>query len=139
MNKYEELRNRQQKEFDAFPLGAAFSDKQFAEMMAKWGLTVNDTDKIYSLGCGCFIRKSDSEAFHEIMERHERERNDAIAADSTGDGYIYDMFRSELANHEYGYTGELDDTLAALGLTLDEINADERLSHGLRKALRDYE
>lgn len=138
MNRYEELRTRQQKEFDAFPLGAAFSNKQFAEMMAKWGLTENDTDKIYSIGAGCFIRKSDSDAFHEIMDRHAKEREDALKADTTGNGYVYDMFRYELANHEYGYTYELDETLDAVGLTLDEINADKRLLRGLKKALKEY-
>lgn len=138
MNKYEELRNRQQKEFNAFPLGAAFSNKQFAEMMAKWGLTENNTDKIYSIGAGCFIRKSDSGAFHEIMERYAKECAEALQADLTGYGYIYDMFRYELANHEYGYTYELDDTLDAVGFTLDEINADKRLLRGLKKALKAY-
>ena len=38
MNKYAELRNRQQEEFNALPLGFAFGDKQFEEMMKKWGL-----------------------------------------------------------------------------------------------------
>lgn len=36
MNSYTELRNRQQEEFNAFPLGAAFSNAQFDEMMRKW-------------------------------------------------------------------------------------------------------
>ena len=32
MNTYEEMKNRQQKEFDAFPMGAAFSQQQFQKM-----------------------------------------------------------------------------------------------------------
>ena len=36
--------------------------------------------------------------------------------------------------HEYGYTGDLEDTLDALGYTAEEINADERLLRGLNKA-----
>jgi len=55
MNKYTDLKNRQQEEFNAFPLGAAFGNKQFAEMMQAWGLTENDTDKIYSIGGGVFF------------------------------------------------------------------------------------
>lgn len=38
MESYRELRDRQQKEFNELPLGFAFSDKQFDEMMKKWGL-----------------------------------------------------------------------------------------------------
>lgn len=138
MNKYTELKDSQQEEINAFPLGAAFSNKQFAEMMNKWGLTENDTDKIYSIGGGCYIRKSDHTAFHEMLDRHEKERKDAIAADTTGNGYIYDMFYSELANHEYCITLDLEDTIYALGLSVDEINADNRLLRGLNKALKQY-
>ncbi len=138
MNKYEELKNRQQKEMNAFPLGACFSNKQFEEMMQKWGLSVNDTDKIYSIGGGCYIRKIDHTAFHEMLNRFEKEMSDAIAADKTGDGFIYDMFLSELANHEYCITHDLEETFDALDLTVNQINADKRLLHGLKKALKAY-
>lgn len=100
-NLYRELKNRQQKEINAFPLGACFSKEQFADMMQNWGLSVNDTDNIYSIGFGCYIRKSDHAAFHEMLDRHEREQKAAIAADKTGNGYIYQMFLAELADHEY--------------------------------------
>ncbi len=104
MNAYKQLKDKHQKEMDAFPLGAAFSKEQFEEMMRKWGLTVNDMDKICSLGCGCFIRKSDKEHFHEMSARFKKEMQDAIDADRTGDGFIRDMFLYELANHEYCIT-----------------------------------
>ncbi len=138
MNAYQQLKDRQQKEFNAFPLGAAFSNEQFADMMQKWGLTENDTDKIISIGYGCFIRKSDREQFNEMNARHKKEKQDAIAADTTGDGFILDMFYYELANHEYCITYDLEETFDALGLTVDQINADERLIHGLEKALTKY-
>jgi hypothetical protein len=48
------------------------------------------------------------------------------------------MFLYELANHEYCITYDLEDTLDALALTVDEINADPRLLHGLEKALKQY-
>ncbi len=138
MNKYSALKNKQQAEINAFPLGAAFSNKQFAEMMNKWGLTENDTDKIYHIGTGCYIRKSDHAAFHEMLDRFEQEQKAAIAEDTTGNGYIYDMFYTELANHEYCITFDPEDTLCALGLTVDEIKADKRLLHGFNKAVRQY-
>ena len=70
--KYEELKNKQQKEMNAFPIGAAFSDRQFKEMMQHWGLTEEDTDKIYSIGYGAFIRKSDKSAFFELLDRQKK-------------------------------------------------------------------
>lgn len=137
-NLYRELKNRQRKEMNAFPVGACFSKEQFADMMHRWGLTVDDTDKIYSLGYGCYIRKSDHAAFHEMLDRHEQERKAAIAADKTGYGYIYQMFLTELADHEYRITYDYEDTFNALGLTVEEINANKRLLRGLQKAERDY-
>ncbi len=137
-NLYIELKNRQQKEMNAFPLGSCFCKEQFADMMQKWGLSVNDTDKIYSIGFGCYVRKSDHIAFHEMLDRHERERKAAIAADETGDGYIFQMFLAELADHEYCITYDYEDTFNALGLTVEKINADKRLLHGLRKATKEY-
>ena len=62
-NLYEELKNKHQQEMNAFPIGACFSQKQFEEMMQKWGLTVHDTDKICSIGGGCYVRKSDYKEF----------------------------------------------------------------------------
>ena len=69
MNTYQQLKDRQQKEFDAFPFGSAFSNQQFQNMMEKWGLTVNDTDKIMSIGSGCYIRKADIYHFLRLRRR----------------------------------------------------------------------
>ena len=137
-NLYLELKTKHEKEMNAFPIGACFSKEQFADMMQKWGLTVNDTDKICSIGGGCYLRKCDVRAFLDMSARFKQEKADAIAADKTGDGYIYQMFLYELANHEYCITYDYEDTFNALGLTIDEINADKRLLHGLRKATKEY-
>ena len=138
MNAYQEMKDRQQKEFDAFPVGAAFSNQQFQQMMEKWGLTVNDTDKICSIGGGCYIRKADIDAFVALINKTAAELKNAITADLTGDGFIFDMFVYELANHEYCITYDLEDTLDALGLTPEEVIADKRLSYALNKAIKHY-
>lgn len=134
-NKYNALKEKHQKEVNDFPMFFAFNNSQFEEGMKKLGLKPTDTKKIYKLGnTGGFYRRSDSDALHEMFHRHTEEMSAAIAADPTGDGFIYDMFNYELANHEYGYTGDLEPTLDALGLTMDEIRKDPRLTHGLEKA-----
>lgn len=143
MNKYTVLRRKQQEEFDALPLGFAFSDMQFDEMMKKWGLDPEkDLDKIHRISSAGFVQKKDHAHMHEVIDRHEKELQEAIAEDKTGDGFIYEMFYNELRNNEYGYTGEYEDTLDALGYTWEQVEADHRLKHGFEKAarkIRNYE
>lgn len=134
MNRYADLKQRQQAEFDAFPMQYAFSDRQFAEAMAALGLTPADTDKVYKAPGGGIYRREDGPRLAEMMDRFDRELQSAIADDPTGDGFIYEMFLYELGNHEYGCTGDLSETLYALGYTPDNIQADFRLSHGLERA-----
>ncbi len=73
-----------------------------------------------------------------MLARFEKEKQDAITGDSTGEGFIYDMFLYELANHEYCITYDLEETLDALDLTMEQIEADKRLTHGLKTDVRDY-
>lgn len=135
MNRYAELRERQQAEFNKLPLGFAFSDKQFGEMMQRWGLDPEkDLDKITRIPYGGFIQKKDLDLFHETVERHGAEMKAAIEADETGEGFIYEMFLYELDNHEYGYTGDTEDTLDALGYTAEEVIGNPRLKRGIEKA-----
>lgn len=138
-NRYQELRERQQKEFDALPLGFAFGDKQFEEMMKEWGLDAkkkSDLDKVYSIGYGGYIQKKDAPLLHETQKRHGKEMEDAIAADETGEGFVFEMFLYELDNHEYGYTGEAEGALDALGYTVDEVLENPKLKRGIEKAVQ---
>lgn len=137
MNKYEEIKNKHQKRVNDFPLGFAFSNEQFKDMMEKWGLTENDTDKIVSIDGGGFLRKTDIEEYNKMWTEIRKEHKDLIEQDKTGEGYIKDMFVSELENHEYGYTYELDDTLDALELTREQIASSPSLSHGLELARKE--
>ncbi len=137
MNKYEEIKNKHQKRVNEFPLGFAFSNDQFKDMMEKWGLKENDTDKILSIGAGGFIRKEDLTEYNKMWDEIRKEHNDLIEQDKTGEGYIKDMFVYELENHEYGYTYELDDTLDALELSYDQVMESPTLKHGLELAKKE--
>lgn len=134
-NIYLKLKNKQQKEIDNFPFGFAFSDEQFKEMMNKWGLTENDTDKIYSLGHGSYIRKADTQAMENMFNNHKKELWEEISKDIDGTGFIYDMFVYELANREYCYTQDEQETLDYLGITTEDIQNNTNLKKGLRKAI----
>ena len=93
MNKYKELRDRQQAEVNALPLGFAFSNKQFDEMMRGWGLDPEkDLDKIFSIGAGGYVQKKDHSLLHETYNRHERELKEAIAPDHNIEGLLFDIF-----------------------------------------------
>ena len=137
-NRYAILRKKQQEEFNKLPLGFAFSNEQFAEMMKGWGLDPDkDTDKIYRIPGGGFVQKKDHTLLHETMDKHQKEIEEAIEADVDGTGFVYEMFLYEMDNHEYGYTGDLEDTLEALGMTIEEIGGSEKLKAGLEKAKKE--
>ena len=135
MNRYADLKQRQQAEFAAFPMQFAFSDQQFAEGMAALGLSPTDTGKIYNAPGGGFYRREDGPRLEAMMERFDRELAEAIAADGTGEGFIYEMFLYELDAHEYGYTMDTEEALDALGYTAKQILGDPRLKRGIEKAV----
>lgn len=136
MNKYAELKNKLQKEFDEFPFGFAFSNEQFEKMKEELG--VKDNSELISIGAGGFIRKTDEKALDELINGKEKRMKEAIASDPTGEGFIKDMFLYELANHEYCITYDLRDTLEALDLTINEVMEDPRLKLGLELARNEY-
>lgn len=139
MNAYIAMENRHQQEVNALPIKFAFSDKQFEEGMKALGLKPTDTDKVYALhGTGGFYRRTDADIIRETFRRHQQEREEAIAADKDGTGYLYQMFRYELANHEYCITYDLEPTIEACGFTVDEVNGNPALLAALKKARKDY-
>jgi len=136
MNNYLTMKQQHQKEFNEFPFMFAFSNSQFEEGMKKLELDPKDTDKIYSIGGGGYIKKTDSDLLDEMTDRHDKEFKNAIAEDLTGEDFIFQMFDYELSNHEFTYTGSITDTLNALGITREEIATNESLTNGLDKAIK---
>lgn len=131
MNKYDEIKNKHQKRVEEFPIMFAFSEEQLHKEMNRLGLNDNDYDKIYNMGAGCFIRKKDLVDYNKMWDDIRKEHQHYIDNDKTGEGYIKDMFVSELENHEYSYTRDLEDTLDALELTEEDILNNPLLQHGL--------
>lgn len=131
---YQELKSRQQAEIETLPIFWAFSKKQFEEGLESFGLTTEDTGKLYNLPGGGFIRKTDSHLPHEMFEKHRVELDQAIQSDETGANFIFDMFDYELGNHEYCITMDVEPTIDALGLTMDEVKQSPTLTIGLALA-----
>ena len=46
------------------------------------------------------------------------------------------MFYYELVNHEYGFTGDAEDTLEALGYTMERVQANQCLRTGFELACK---
>lgn len=83
---YVQMKERHQKEMNEFPMMWAFNNDQFAQGMKKLGLQETDTDKIYRIAPGGFIRKTDADKLDEMFTRHTKERKEAMAADIDGTG-----------------------------------------------------
>jgi len=134
MNNYLQLKESHQKEFDNFPIFFAFSDKQFAEGMAKFGLAETDTDKIYKLGdTGGFYLKTDGQTLAEMLERHKTE----MAEGFKNDEFLFDAIRYELSNYEFAITFDPEPTLEAIGFSLADLE-NERIKIIFNKAKAQY-
>ena len=134
MNEYRKLKNKQQEEYNAFPKFFAFSEEDFEKGMSTLGLQPTNTDKIYQTEMGMFYRKEDEPLFKETIQRFHDALQKAISEDKTGDNFIYQMFYTELINHEYAFTEDPEDALTALNLTWEKVQADPRLKYGFEKA-----
>lgn len=130
METYRKLRERHMEEMDKFPLGAAFSEKQFDEMMIRFGLRPDETAEIYSLGAGVFCKKADYPAFEQMLKRHKKEIKDAMKNEE----FAYEGFLAEMFDHECGYTGEFGEAIMALGLSLKDISDSKVLSSAYDRA-----
>ena len=132
---YTKLKKQHSEELNSFPMFFAFSTEQFNEGMEKLGLLPTDKDKIYRFGgTGGYYRKTDNEQLRAMFDRHAEEMQSAINSDTTGEGFILDMFSYELNNHEYGYTWDDESTLDALGITQEMLENNLALKHGLALA-----
>lgn len=139
METYKEMKERHQAEVNALPLAFAFSERQYNEKLAEWNITPEEAKAgaIVGIGNGGFIRSSDRELVKGTFKRIREEKAAAMAEDLTGDGFIYEMFLTELNNHEYSYTGDISETLEALGITAEEVNSNKALQNGLKKAVKE--
>lgn len=134
MDKYMELRNRQQSDVNAFPMVYAFGKDQFVKAMKKLGLTPEQKDKVTSIyGCGDILLKTDVPAWFALCKRHRDELKTAMQDMN----FAYDAFSCELANHEYAYTNDPTEALSALGITAPDLDADPRLRDCFIKACKD--
>lgn len=136
METYLQLKERQAKEFNNFPMFFAFNDKQFKEGMEKLGLEPSNTTSLCTIGGGSYMKRTDFENFKAMSTKNTKELNFSMRNDYT---FAYDMFNHELSNHEYCYTYDTTPTLEALGLSNDDVLNNEILEKALKNAIVEQE
>lgn len=134
-NRYIDMMERQQKEFNEFPMFFAFDRAQFQDGLKRLGL--EDAKDVHSIGCGGYVAQDKAIDYYAMLLRHRQELRQAIADDKDGTGFAYEMFRYELANHEYRITYCEDDAIEACGLTYEEVEKSPALKNALKTAKDD--
>ena len=138
METYKQMKDRHQAEVNALPLAFAFSRDQYHAKLKEWEITEEEAraGAIVGIGGGGFCKASDHNEVLATFRRIQEEEAAAIAADLDGTGYISQMFLYELQNHEYSYTGDIDDTLDALNISNKDLAENPALLAGLNAAIK---
>lgn len=109
---YEELKNKQQEEFNNFSndkIFYAFSDKQFKDGLNKFNCTEKD---IYNLDNGGFILKENSKDLHMLMEKFDQELKEKMQDfDFAFEAFLYEMY-----NYEYCFNQNVSKILKIFNL-----------------------
>ena len=132
METYKEITKRHQDEFAALPKFFAFSMGQFEEGLIEIGAT---KDELMRGPAGCYHKMADFPLFQAIVGRH----NDEMEQARENDEFLIDAIRYELANHEFGYTHNPDDALAAVGISLDNEREIDCYKKARKIALAEYD
>jgi hypothetical protein len=134
---YQITKERQQKEFNEFSKKSmffAFDKKQFEEGMKKLGLEPSETNKIVSIGAGGYLLKN---KVNELENLSKRQKEELKQLRKNKKQFAADMFAYELANHEFGLTYDLSETLDALGMTLSGIKKEPETFEALKTVLKE--
>ena len=100
---YEELKDRQQKEFNNFPIAYAFNEKQLVEALEKLGAKKEECVSVF--GHGDIVKKEDAPKLLAMMKRHDQE----VAEAMKDYDFAVGAFLYEMNNHEYCINWDGDD------------------------------
>ena len=131
-NPYITWKHEMDEKFKAIPLGCAFTDKQFEKEMVRLGVT--SPDELVSIGSNCFIRETDKPAYLEFVKDMESTFEENLKSYD----FVYSMFFYELNNNEYCISGDIEETLDACDLTLEDVENNAMYQKALTAARKDY-
>ena len=113
---YIELKKQQESEFNNFPMGFAFSEKQLEEVANK--IAEGKKENLLSIGYGGLISKKDKDAFIALNKKLKIEKENFLADEKNlKDAIIYEM-----GDHEYCFDENDDAILGALGISEKRAN-----------------
>lgn len=127
MNRYRALRAKQQKEVNEFPILFAFSKKQLLKELKKRKAAKKD---LIGVTRGGYILKKDRDAYVSMMLRHKDEVLKALDDPDC----LYDMFRSEMEDHGFFISYNLDDALQDSPVSIKEMSKNPLMQETLKKA-----
>lgn len=98
------LKERQRKEFEAFPIAYAFNEEQLRDALDILGATREECVSV--TGMGDIIRKEDVPAYKAMLLRHVEELHEALEDEEFAEA----AFSYEMDNHEYciNWDGDAD-------------------------------
>lgn len=133
MGKYIEYKDEFEKTVNNFPMMFAFSNEQLEQ--GKTQLGVSDNKELLSIGDGGFIRKTDRQAYLDMVDYLNEKLQQGLFND---DEFLYEAFLYELGNHEYCITYDLTDMLDTLCLDEEQVRNNPRMNKILNTALDNY-
>lgn len=133
MGKYIEYKDEFEKTVNNFPMMFAFSNEQLEQ--GKTQLGVSDNKELLSIGDGGFIRKTDRQAYLDMVDYLKEKLQQGLFND---DEFLYEAFLYELGNHEYCITYDLTDMLDTLCLDEEQVRNNPRMNKILNTALDNY-
>ena len=114
---YLDLKERQQKEFEDFPIAYAFNDEQLKEALEKLGATKEECVSVF--GHGDIVKRENAKPLIDMLDRHTKERHKKMRDDEE---FAYAAFLYEMGNHEYAINWTADeDVLDCLSLNWDKL------------------
>lgn len=114
---YLDLKERQQKEFEDFPIAYAFNDEQLKEALNKLGATKEECISVF--GHGDIVKRENAKPLIDMLDRHTKELHKKMRDDVE---FAYAAFLYEMDNHEYAINWTADeDVLDCLSLNWDKL------------------
>jgi hypothetical protein len=127
---YREMEEKCQERINALEIRFAFSDAQLAEGLKELGITLEEAYPIFG---GGFMRKSDIPLYREALRLNRKDVEDYISDPKR----LANAFYQEAANHEFCYSGNVEEVWEAVGL--DYNRATEEQLEAWNKAVEHYE
>ena len=113
----------------------AFGEKQLNEKLTELGITKEELQQNYVSFFGGAMRADKVKEYRQLADNSINKMIEALKANYE---LAKDAFNYEMNNHECFYTSRFSDALNAIGITMQEVQADETLKRAYTDAKKAY-